>query len=172
MTKAKDGEPVDVESRPPVRSSIDIHRALRGGIALILGAVYTWLGVTWLLTPTETRLAGIEWAGLTGDYIGAWWIAGGILSIIGALAVRNARRFSIAIFATIVTPMVVAALFFWSIFHGNPRGHITFGSYIPYSIIAAFIYWISARLQLASVREQQTDTNPLPVITREDHEHE
>lgn len=172
MTKAKEGDPVDAENRPPARASIGVHQSLRGGVAIILGAVYTWFGMNWLVTPTQTRLAGIEWAGLAGHYIGAWWIAGGIFSILGALVVRNTRLFSIAIFAAIVTPLVVAALFFWSIFHGNLRGYITAGAYIPYSVIAAFIYWISSRLQLASVQEQHTDTSPLPVITREDHKHE
>lgn len=166
MTEAQGGDPVEHHPRPEAGTSFAIYRMLRGGVALILGVVYIWMGATWIITPTQTRLAGIEWAGLAGHYIGLWWIIGGVIAALGALFVKNNKFFGVALFSTIATPTAVAALFFISVFHGNLRGYITAGSYLPYGIISAYVFWVSARSQLASLKDQRVHTGALPIIPR------
>ena len=164
MTEAQEDEPVRRHAPSPTESSPTAHQILRGGVIFILGLVYIWMGFTWIVTPTETRVRGIEWAGLTAHFIGAWWILGGLIAITCTVLVRNARAFGFAVFASIITPLAVSGLFAWSIFLGNTRGYITAGSYAPYGIIAAFVSWGSSRSQLASLREQYHDTDTRPAI--------
>ena len=54
-----------------------------GGFIIILGLTYVWLGITWLISPTPTRLAGIEWAPINAHTVGIWWVAGGLVALIG-----------------------------------------------------------------------------------------
>lgn len=124
-----------------------------GGLFIILGATYVWLGLTWIITPTPTRLAGIEWAGLAGHIVGAWWILGGLVSTIGGALSRNARYAGIGSAAAILTPLLVAALFAWSVGQGNTRGYITAGSYAPYAAIAAWVTVRSGRIHSAALRD-------------------
>lgn len=127
-----------------------------GGLFVILGCTYVWLGLTWIITPTPTRMAGIEWAGLAGHYVGAWWILGGLVALAGGLLAARARWAGWGAFAAIVTPLVVACLFAWSVAEGNSRGWITAGSYAPYALIAA---WATARTA-RTLRESAQSTTP------------
>lgn len=161
MAEAQGDEPVWRHDPSLTETSPHAHQILRGGVIFILGIVYIWMGFTWIVTPTETRIRGIEWAGLAAHLIGIWWILGGIIAITCTVLVRNARSFGFAVFASIITPLAVSGLFTWSIFHGNLRGYITAGSYAPYGILAAFVSWGSSRSQLASMREQYHDTDTL-----------
>lgn len=126
-----------------------------GGLTIILGLTYLWLGITWVLAPTETRLAGIEWAGLAAHLVGTWWIIGGAAAIIGGAWSRHALAAAVGASAAMVTPAVVAALFMVSMWHGNTRGIITAGSYLPYGVIAAWVTWRSSRVPAAALHEMR-----------------
>ena len=116
-----------------------------GGFIIILGLTYAWLGITWLISPTPTRLAGIEWAPIGSHTVGIWWIAGGLVALIGgAWSVRPVAA-GIGASAAILTPAVVAGLFLVSVWHGNDHGIITAGSYAPYALLAAWATWRSGR---------------------------
>ena len=116
-----------------------------GGFIIILGLTYTWLGITWLISPTPTRLAGIEWAPINAHTVGIWWVAGGLVALIGGAWSARPVAAGIGAFAAILTPAVVAGIFLVSVWHGNDRGLITAGSYAPYALLAAWVTWRSGR---------------------------
>ena len=116
-----------------------------GGFTIILGLTYAWIGITWLISPTPTRLAGIEWAPINAHTVGIWWVAGGLVALIGgAWSVRPVAA-GIGAFAAILTPAVVAGIFLVSVWHGNDHGLITAGSYAPYALLAAWVTWRAGR---------------------------
>ena len=124
-----------------LRTSADVL----GGFIIILGLTYVSFGVTWLTTPTPTRLAGIEWAPISAHTVGIWWITGGLVALIGGTWSARPVVAGIGASAAILTPAVIAGLFLVAVWHGNDRGLITAGSYLPYSLLAAWVTWRSGR---------------------------
>lgn len=160
MTDSRDGDLVDAGEE--VWVDRDWPRLVIGGLYMILGCVYIWLGLTWLVTPTQTRMAGIEWAGLAAHFIGVWWIVGGAVTLAAGFFNGNTRLIGFGAAAAVLTPLFVAGLFAWSVAMGNGRGLITAGSYLPYGAVAAFVTWSVGRLHLDSLRrerEQATRNN-------------
>lgn len=127
-----------------------------GGLLIILGVTYAWLGLTWILTPTQTRLAGIEWAGIAAHYVGLWWLTGAAAILIGGALSRRPVCAGIGTALAVLTPLAVAALFAWSVAEGNARGWITAGSYAPYAVLAAWVAVRSPRVSEAAIGDATT----------------
>ena len=156
MTEDRNGVPADAGEE--VWVDRDWPRLVVGGLYMILGIVYMWLGLTWIVTPTQTRLAGIEWAGLAAHFIGAWWIAGGAATFAAGFFNGNTRLVGFGAATAVLTPLFVSGLFAWSVLMGNERGFITAGSYLPYGVVAAFVTWSIGRLHLDALRREREQT--------------
>lgn len=79
----------------------------------VYGAGYIVLGLTWLLLPTQSRLAGIGWVGwLTPGMVGAAWILAGTFALTVALQPKRLQRLTTAVWLTLTALPGVLALYF------------------------------------------------------------
>lgn len=140
------------------------HESARGvfypGIMLILTPIYIIRGVSWWSTPTEKRVAGIDWVAgwLTHQDVAVmWWVtaAAALLSAVLALRTRRRTALIVASMVTVVVPMIIALWFFGSTLVwlldpdpmlppepagwrdlGSPSGWVTGWEYMSWSLVA------------------------------------
>lgn len=119
-----------------------------GGLLVVIGVYLAGLGAQWLLFPSSSRAAGVEWinrnsfvpvGSLTSDHVAWWWIIGGTITLIGGLASSRPLAERAAIAAGIFFPAIVAALFIGAWIDGTaPQGMTTAWSYALPSVIVAW----------------------------------
>lgn len=111
------------------------------------------IGVTWFVFQSPSRLAGIEWIyGLDAPTVGAFWVLGGLSSIVTSyLSNDDLRQFGW--FMLIFVPTVMGAYFLisWILYlipigslTGYGRGGITTISYWAFSASAYLMSRVSA----------------------------
>jgi len=144
-----------------------------GGLLTIIGIYLTGLGVSWLIVPSTSREAGVEWVnrsaaipvdGLTAMHIAWWWIIGGLVTLAGGIFSRCHWAERAAIAAGIITPGLVAALFIGAWVDGTaPTGAISAWSYMFPGVL---ISWQVSRERRAVEDGHLAHTGSLPIITR------
>lgn len=147
------------------------HRLLRptrspiAGLIIIMGAYYTLLGASWLVWPTDSRGAGVEWINtsvpnltLQAGHVAAWWILGGVTAIVGgALEARRTLGY-IGLAAALITPLIVVALFIGSWVDGS--SHTGLISALSYILPPAVLLWHVSAIHPA----EQIATGMHPIV--------
>lgn len=155
---------------PKEGRSVMPHEASRGifysGVLAILTIVYTARAITWWASPTEGRIAGVDWVSgwMSTEVVASLWVVVAVACAVGAVATakrcRKYRNLSIAIgIIAFVIPMLIALYFFgstilwyWNLADGHPppevnrswrdsgspTGWVTGVEYLSWSLIAAW----------------------------------
>lgn len=127
-----------------------IYRRDVGSWAILIGIYCLYLGVTWLLYPTDSRSAGVEWinrsafpvAGLSATHVAVWWMIGGVLSVVGGVFSRIKTLSVLSIASSIFFPSIVAVVFFGGWVDGSTRtGLVSAGSYFFPAIVMIHVIW-------------------------------
>lgn len=126
------------------------YRRNVGGWATLIGIYCIYLGVTWCLFPTSSRASGVEWInessipinGLNAYHVAAWWLIGGISSILGGIFSKHKWFHMLAIVSSIFFPSIVAVIFFGSWVDGSTEtGLVSAGSYLFPSAVMINAIW-------------------------------
>lgn len=142
-----------------------------GGLLVVIGVYLAGLGVQWLLSPSTSRAAGVEWIndnryipvdGLTSDHVAWWWIIGGAITLIGGLTSNQPFAERAAIAAGIFFPAIVAALFVGAWIDGSaPHGITTAWSYTLPSVLVA---WQVSRERKRVETGEHIHTSTMPCV--------
>ena len=153
------------------------HRIIRtihgptGGLLVLIGIYLIGLGTQWILFPSSSREAGVEWINrnpmipltdLTSTHVAWWWLIGGTLTLTGGLAsnIPTAERTAIA--AGIFFPAIVAALFIGAWIDGTaPHGVTSAWSYALPSVVIA---WQVSRERQRVERGEHMHTAAIPHV--------
>ena len=143
-----------------------------GGLLVIIGAYLLGLGGWWLLVPTESRSAGVQWindsahipiTGLTSAHVAWWWTIIGAITLVGGLWSRRAWLERAAIGSAIFGPLLIAAVFIGAWVDGDaPTGGTAAWSYALPSVI---VLWQVSHERRRTERGD-TLTGPLPIISK------
>lgn len=126
----------------------DLNRSVSGYLGLLVGTFYVILALSWAIWPTNSRSSGIDWlnhspipvSNLSANHIMIWWAVGGIITVAGSVLTFTHKSSGIMIFASILTPMVVASLFTAAYFGGHsPSGIVSAISYALYGLLIPLI---------------------------------
>ena len=138
-----------------------------GGWAILIGVYCIYLGVTWFLFPTSSRASGVEWInessipinGLNAYHVAAWWLIGGISSILGGIFSKYNWCHMLAIVSSIFFPSIVAVIFFGSWVDGSTEnGLVSAGSYLfPSAVMINAIWRESRRLRKGLIELPMSD---------------
>ena len=144
----------------------DLNRSVSEYLGLLVGTFYMILALSWAVWPTNSRSSGIDWLnhspipvhGLSSEHIMIWWAVGGLVTVVGSILALTRRMPGVMIFASILTPMVVASLFAASHFGGHsPTGIVSaisytlYGMIIPVTVIVERIIFKRERNYLAEI---------------------
>ena len=143
------------------------YRRNVGGWATLIGVYCIYLGVTWCLFPTSSRASGVEWInessipinGLNAYHVAAWWLIGGISSILGGIFSKHKWCHTLAIVSSIFFPSIVAVIFFGSWVDGSTEtGLVSAGSYLfPSAVMINAIWRESRRLRKGLIELPMSD---------------
>lgn len=143
-------------------------RGPTSGLLAVIGVYLAGLGVWWLMHPTESRSAGVQWindsplipvTGLTSAHVAWWWVIGGAIALTGAVASRWSWAERAGVAAAIFCPSVVAAIFVGAWIDGDaPTGGTAAWSYC---LPAALTIWhVSAERRRVERGDLATGTLP------------
>lgn len=125
---------------PAVLIARDLERIIRPVLSAA-GVGHVLVGLSWLLTSSTAREAGVAWAGLQPHTVGTAWVVVGVVVMLGGLAPRLER---VAWFLAITWPAMLSAAFgiAWAIWllpgvaGGAHRGVATAASYALFAVLS------------------------------------
>ena len=144
-----------------------IIRTIRGpvgGLSVILGLYLIGLGASWIILPSTSREAGVQWinhntaipiTGLTAAHVAWWWVAGGLVALFGGMFSRCRWAERAAVAAAIFTPITVAALFIGAWVDGSAST----------GAISAWSYLLPAAIMLWQVSHERRRADPGALVT-------
>ncbi|RKW71737.1 hypothetical protein [Galactobacter caseinivorans] len=118
------------------------------GLLVLIGAWQIVSGWNWAIRPTPSRIAGVEWmpANITTQHVGLLLLASGVITLIGGLLSRVRWLRSVATYAAIFVPLLVAAAFLGAAAEsGNADRMQTVYSYATYSLAVLWVAIASSR---------------------------
>lgn len=115
-----------------------------GGLLVLLGVYYLGMGVSWVIYPSQSRVAGVEWAGVPDWAIHPWsvaaaWFFAGLVCIIGGAFTRTRWVEVFVGQVAVLVPFVLGAFFAtaWALtFYGY--------AHAPNGLTTAWSYWLPA----------------------------
>ena len=130
---------------------------VHGGMLVIVGAVYTAIGITWHVADSPTREAGIQWVpwhAINTTAVAWLWVCAGLFAFACGLFSKGHRRWeNAAYFVGIFVPLMLATWFFIAWCAGTaPTGVVTSIAYLGYGLILG---WVGAR-----VRDEHGEVSP------------
>lgn len=135
--------------------------------ATLIGIYCIYLGLTWFLFPTNSRISGIEWINestfpvdwLNAYHVATWWLIGGILSILGGIFSKHKWCNAVAVVSSIFFPSIVAVIFFGSWVDGSTETElVSTGTYFfPAIVMVCAIWRESSRLRRGLIELPMSD---------------
>lgn len=117
------------------------------GWAIVVGLYCIFLGITWFLFPTNSRVAGVEWINesafpistLSSHHVAAWWMVGGAFSVVGGVLGKYKPWGMLSVVASIFFPSIASVIFFgsWVDNHTGP-GLVFAGSYLFPAVVMIY----------------------------------
>lgn len=126
-----------------------------GAYLTLKGAMFVLIGVSWILLPSHSREAGVDWSPfMTTTVAGVVWIVGGLCAVLTGTVFRNRR--AIGFQGLQGASLLMTLLFLCSAVIGFLPESVMAGGR-PESIIAAISYatfWLSAVIvsQISSLK--------------------
>lgn len=146
----------------------ELHHSVSGYLGLLIGTFYMFLALSWAIWPTNARSSGIDWVNhspvpiheLSPDHIMIWWALGGLSTVVGSILTFTHKLSGILIFASILTPMIIASLFAAAFFGGHSETGIVsafsytlYGLIVPVAVLSERRIFNRERQQIAEIKK-------------------